>query len=490
MRLKRLVLSASVYAIAWSLITGCQARSAEPDVEAAMVKATAFFHDQLSVNGSYVWEYNPDDLSDRRGEGTTTLSQGWSEPPGTPAVGLAFLAAFKATGQPFFLDAAKEAADALVRTQLESGGWQGLLEFGSIARKAWCYRVDAGRGRPDCEAIEDNELKNATSVDDNISQSPLTFLMRLDEELGGRMEEVREAVIYGLDRFLEAQYPNGAWPFRFDFKVPNELTKSAWRSRYPAEWSKTFVEPEREVYIINDHLMRDIIRMFLLAHDIYGEPAYLAAAKRGGDFLLAAQMPEPQPGWAQTYNANLEPIWGRPFEPPSIASNETAGSIQALLELYSATGEQRYLDGVRPAARWLARSRLSDDNWSRFYELGSNTPLYVDLDYKVTHDDRDLPDHYRFTGHFGIMRVLDRYRQIATHDGALPREAENGPVPEESKVAELVEALDEQGRWIDDGMIASGAFVKRIVALAGFVASRKGDGLPDYLEAVKHQLDR
>lgn len=490
MRLERLILFALLYAAVPPLIMGCQARSAEPDVETAMTMAATFFRDQLSVQGSYVWEYNPSDLSERRGEGITTLSQGWSEPPGTPAVGLAYLAAFKATGQPSFLEAAKETGQALIKTQLESGGWQGLLEFDAIARKSWCYRVDAGHGRPDCETINDNDLKNATSLDDNISQAPLTFLMRLDAALQGSASEVREAAIYGLSRFLEAQYPNGAWPFRFDLKVPNAFTNSAWRARYPADWPRTFVQPEGEVYVVNDHLMRDVIRLFLLAYDTYGEPVYLAAAKRGGDFLLAAQMPEPQPGWAQTYNENLEPTWGRPFEPPSIASNETAGSIQALLELYAATGEQRYLDGVRPAVRWLARSRLSDDNWSRFYELGSNLPLYVDTDYKVTHSYENLPDHYKFINSFGIMRVLGDYKKVATHDGALPGETDISPVPKKARAMGLIEALDEQGRWIGDGTIASGTFVKRMVALASFVAAGKGEKLPDYLGPVKHQLDR
>jgi hypothetical protein len=30
---------------------------------------------------------------------------------------------------------------------------------------------------------------------------------------------------------------------------------------------------------------------------------------RAGEFL-AAQMPEPQPGWAQLYDRRLVPIWG------------------------------------------------------------------------------------------------------------------------------------------------------------------------------------
>ena len=49
----------------------------------------------------------------------------------------------------------------------------------------------------------------------------------------------------------------------------------------------------------------------------------LAAAKRGGDFLLLAQMPEPQPAWCQQYHPDMHPVWARKFEPPAIACSES-----------------------------------------------------------------------------------------------------------------------------------------------------------------------
>jgi hypothetical protein len=486
MSLKCLIPCALIAALVGSGPGGNQARAAElAEIEAAMLEAATFFREELSVEGSYAWFYNALDLSERRGEGVITLSQGWTEPPGTPAVGLAYLAAYKATGQPYFLDAAKETATALIRTQLESGGWQGLMEFDPEARKAWCYQVDRGSGRPACAAIEDNRLKDASSLDDNQSQSPLTFLIYLDQELAGSMSSLTDAVTHGLSSLVEAQYPNGAWPFRLDFRVPDPVAPPEASARYPADWPRTFVQPEGEVYVVNDHLMRDVIRLFLLAHDTYGAPTYLQAAKRGGDFLLAAQMPEPQPGWAQTYNADLNPIWGRRFEPPSIASNETAGSIQALIELYAATGEERYLGAVQPAIRWLEQSRLSGDEWARFYELGSNQPLYVDTDYIVTYSDQDLPDHYRFRGSFGIERFLKRWNDTprAIHTRA-------SPAPKASWVNDAISTLDKHGRWPTKDVIRSGSFAKRMVALAAFVTNIKGEKLPDFLGSVRHQLDR
>ncbi len=473
-----------------TLLAVCPARAAEPDVEAAMVEAATFFRERLSVDGSYVWIYDASDLARRRGEGITNLSQGWSQPPGTPAVGLAFLAAFEATGRPLFLEATRETADALIRTQLESGGWQGLLEFEPAARQAWCYRVDIGSGRPDCAAIKGNKLKNATSIDDNITQSSLTFLIRFNAELQEDSGGAGDAALYGLERLLEAQYPNGAWPGRFDFKMPNALTTSAWRARYPADWSRDYVKPGGELYLVNDHVVRDVIRLLLLAADVYGEPAYLATARRAGEFLLSARMPEPQPGWAQLYNADLEPIWGRRFEPPAITSSETAGSIEALLDLHAATGETRYLEGAAPAVRWLGRSRLPAGDWSRFYALGSNRPLYVDTDYRVTYDDDVLPDHYRFKSTFDIPAVLERYRRQTTGGEAPSGWNGSAPVIGEAEVGAIVGALDDQGRWVEDDRIHAGRFAENLTALAAFVAARNDDPLPDYLWPIRHQLDR
>ena len=73
-----------------------------------------------------------------------TPSQGWVQPPGTPAVGLALMQAYAATGDREFLDGAAEAARALAATQLESGGWHAMIEFDPEQQKAWCYRRTSG----------------------------------------------------------------------------------------------------------------------------------------------------------------------------------------------------------------------------------------------------------------------------------------------------------------------------------------------------------
>lgn len=445
--------------------------------ESRMRDATAYFHDQVARHGSYVWEVSTD-LSWRSGEGVTTDTQGWLQPPGTPAVGRAYLAAFHATGERLYLDAAVQTAEALVATQLESGGWWALLEFDPAARQAWCYRVNSAE-RPPCDEIEDNEERNATILDDNMSQSALAFLMLVDETLEGGHEGVRDAIIYGLQALIDMQYPNGAWPMRSDHRVADARTLSSWRARMPSSWSREYVKPEGEVYILNDNLQRDVIRLFGLAHNLYGVPEYLAAARRGGEFLLRAQMPDSQPGWAQTYNADLEPIWGRKFEPPSIASAETAGAVDALLDLYQITGERRYLEGAQSAAEWLREARLSDGSWARFYELGSGKPLYFDTDYNLSYSAAGAPDHYSFKGEFDIPRILARLQNRVSEGAAAAPSPGPSDVPLESEIELVLAAADKEGRWVEDGKIRTDTFVHHLGRLARFVADARGRPIPD-----------
>src|SRR5262245_14799451 len=98
------------------------------EAAAAVRKASEYYRGKVALHGGYVYYYSPD-LKLRHGEGVATATQIWVQPPGTPTVGLAFLTAYRATGDTLYLDAAREAGEALIYGQLKSGGWQNCLEF-------------------------------------------------------------------------------------------------------------------------------------------------------------------------------------------------------------------------------------------------------------------------------------------------------------------------------------------------------------------------
>jgi hypothetical protein len=98
------------------------------EAAAALKRATTYFRTHAAARGGYVY-YSSLDFQQRWGEGVATPDQIFVEPPGTPAVGLAYLKAYAATGDRIHLDAAVAAGRALIFGQLESGGWSQRIDF-------------------------------------------------------------------------------------------------------------------------------------------------------------------------------------------------------------------------------------------------------------------------------------------------------------------------------------------------------------------------
>jgi hypothetical protein len=121
------------------------AQSARGDVERALRKAVEFYWKKVSTQGGYHYYY-AEDLSYGRsehGEGPTQIE---AQREATPMVGLACLRAWEATGDRFYLDAARAATEALILGQHCSGGWDYIVEFDPEKRKQYPYRADNNCG--------------------------------------------------------------------------------------------------------------------------------------------------------------------------------------------------------------------------------------------------------------------------------------------------------------------------------------------------------
>ncbi len=419
-----------------------------------MQATTRYFRGELASHGGYLWQYSQD-LSLREGEVPAPTTTIWVQPPGTPSVGMAFLDAWTATGDTLYLHGAVEAARALVWGQLASGGWYYRIEFEHQGESRWHYRREVVAG----DTVR-GDRRNSTVFDDDTSQSALRLLMRVDAALGFRDSEIRDAVDYALRAFLQAQYPNGAWPQRY-LLFPDPSQHEVRSARYPDTWSRDFPSIDyRDYYTFNDNAVVDVIDVMLEAHRTYRDERYLAAALRGGDFILLAQMPEPQPAWAQQYNQQMEPAWGRRFEPPSITGSESFGVLHALLNLYIETGEARFLTPIQPALDWARRSLLPDGRLARFYELQTNRPLYFVRDtYEMTYSDADMPTHYNFKVK-GLERIrsVEKVLQRLEEQGreavlARRRQRDSGSLTDrlEAQARAIIAAVDAQGRFVEAG---------------------------------------
>lgn len=481
-----------------ALVLGARAEIPPAAAREALVKAARFMR-SIATEGGYLWRYSLD-LKERAGESKATATQIWVQPPGTPSLGAAFLRAHAVTQEPLFLEAARDAADALASGQLASGGWDYLIEFDPVKRAAWFRRADIGS----CTAAEAAKRRNISTYDDDTSQSAIRFLLALAEATPGSRDprdgRARIALDYALQKLIEAQYPNGAWPQRHDGQPCNPadypVLKATLPVTYPREYGK---ENYFRHYTLNDHTQRDCILTLLEAWRRTGRQDCLAAAKRGADFLLLAQLPEPQPAWAQQYNAGMEPAWARAFEPPAVCTSESVGVLRLLLDLHLELGEARWLEPHARAFAWFQRSALSPGLWARYYELHTNRPIYGDRDGKIHHRLEDISEErqrgYSWRGDYGVAGAIAAFDELkglgreAVRARAVPKpltaaQRESRRRKLEPQTQAVINSLDAEGRWVTKAAARKSSSVPGD-RVETSVFLRNLEVLCDYLEAAK-----
>ncbi len=304
-----------------------QALSLAAEAETSLKKAVTYFY-SINSHGGYVYFVTPD-LSRRWGEGPKDAETIEVQPPGTPSVGQSFLRVYKTIGDENALQAAKEAAYALIDGQNQYGGWEHTINFANISHEK-------------------------VSFDDNQTQSAISFLMALDQVIDD--DKLESSVGRALKMMITTQLENGGWPHQ-----------------YPEQGNY------HDYATFNDGGINDCIRVMLEAYQYYGENEPIKdALYRAARFMNISQLPPPQPGWAQQYNEYLQPAWARTFEPPAVCSSVTVNNLQTLMDLYQVLGHTTLLEPIPDAIRWLREIKMENGKWARFVELGTNKALYYD----------------------------------------------------------------------------------------------------------------
>jgi PelA/Pel-15E family pectate lyase len=290
-------------------------------------------------------------------------------------------------------DEAARIADLVRLYQRKTGGWSKNTDMARPLDTAEQRQVEAAKNDAD------------STIDNGATTTQLRFLALVYS--GARVDRFRAAFDEGFDYLLAAQYPNGGWPqfyplrsdysrhitFNDDAMVHvMEVLRDASAGRAPY----AFVDPARRARAT-------------------------AAVARGVRLILAAQIRVQGrlTAWcAQHDEVSLEPRQARTYEHPSLSGRESVGiasflmsipdpdaAVVAAVDAAVAWLRDARLAGIRVASRSdaslpggvdrvVVQDRAATPIWARFYEIGTNRPIFSGRNSVVRYDMAEI-EHER-----------------------------------------------------------------------------------------------
>ena len=138
------------------------------------------------------------------------------------------------------------------------------------------------------------------------------------------------------------------------------------------------------------------------------------AVDRGIDVILKTQIRVngELTAWCQQHDEmTLEPRPARTFERIALVSAESVGLVRLLMRIDKP--QPRVIEAVEAAVSWLRRVRLPDGRWARFYEIGTNRPIFVGRDavvrYRLDEIEQERQKGYSWYGTYAAALVDGEY---------------------------------------------------------------------------------
>jgi pectate lyase len=275
---------------------------------------------------------------------------------------------------------------------------------------SWPKNIDTGAApyQGDPKAIRG-------TFDNDATIGELRFLTRMFTVTAD--ERYREAVLKGLKHILDAQYPTGGWP---QFYPP------------PKTYHRHITFNDNAMVNLLQ-LLRDMTRAkeFAFVKAEMREAADKAFG-RGIECIVKCQIVVkgvPTAWCAQHDEVTLEPRLGRSYEHPSISGGESSGILLLLMSLDDPSPavvravhagckwyEAVKVTGIRVVKKNGDRVVVKDADapplWARFYEIGTNRPIFSGRDGVIKYDlaeiEAERRNGYAWYGSWGNI-VLERY---------------------------------------------------------------------------------
>ncbi|GAB6167355.1 pectate lyase [Thermostilla marina] len=316
---------------------------------------------------------------------------------GTPAENL-----LKKSDDWFRSEAGREAIDNILSWQTARGDWPKNMDTTATAF--------SGKGE-----------KPAGTFDNGATVGELRALAKAFRVTGD--ERCRTAFVRGFDHILEAQYPNGGWPQYYP----------------PGDGYHRHITFNDNAMIRLLELLRDVAEKDEYAFlDAPRREAARQAVERGIDCILKCQViveGTPTVWCAQHHAETLEPVPARSFEPASLSGAESAWILEFLMRLDTPSPEvvravkagvawfdAVKIEGYRYTGKGTGPALVPDPDaptlWARFYEIGTNRPIFSDRDSVVRYHLEEVgPERrtgYAWYGTWGA-KVLEMYAEWPHH---------------------------------------------------------------------------
>lgn len=303
-------------------------------------------------------------------------------------------------------------ADNLLTWQTAEGGWYKYSISDKYGR-AW-------NGQENKSDWRTKDGKDIGTVDNNATTNEILFLSVMYKQTGD--VRYKEAVDKGLQFLLTMQYPSGGWP-----------------QVYPARGNYS------DYVTFNDNAMMRVMNVLTMAKkreypfnsDIVADDIVAKLQEsldRGLDYILKSQIAVNGvlTAWcAQHDPVSYEPREARAYEHPSISGSESVEIVKYLLALSNQTPEVR--KATESAISWFDANKLSgikyvsgDKNnvyfvpdpastsWYRFYEIGTNLPIFSGRDGIIKHNILEIEAERRNGYSWGGTWPLNLLKIVST----------------------------------------------------------------------------
>ncbi len=293
-------------------------------------------------------------------------------------------------------DEAIRIADNVLLYQRDTGGWPKGIDMARVLSD------------DDKALIRGSKNRQDSILDNGATHTQIRYLAKVYNASG--LERIRRGFFKGVDYLFEAQYDNGGWPQRY----PN-----------PSGYSR-YITFNDNAMIGAMSVLRDIAeeRGGYTFVDEGRRMKAKEAVRKGIRCILKCQIVVDgrRTAWCQQHDEKtFEPRPARIYEKISICGGESVDIVRFLMSIDNPTEE--IIEAIQSAVAWFDRVKITgiqqvnkpDDSergydkviikdatapplWARFYEIGTNRPIFCGRDGKIKYTMAEI-EHERRTGY-------------------------------------------------------------------------------------------